>query len=63
MCIPAQIGRESDAAKYIRMDNLGENKKLMERVIGANLKVNLKCEFTTQSTTQQNGLVEVQFAL
>eukprot|EP00804_Cyclotella_cryptica_P000019 CCRYP_013697-RA/>CCRYP_013697-RA protein AED:0.44 eAED:-0.15 QI:0/0/0/0.5/1/1/2/0/583 len=50
------------AAEYIRMDNSGENKKLMERATGADWKLNPKWEFTARSTPQQNGLVEVEFA-
>eukprot|EP00804_Cyclotella_cryptica_P006706 CCRYP_008640-RA/>CCRYP_008640-RA protein AED:0.60 eAED:-0.00 QI:0/0/0/0.2/1/1/5/0/1261 len=50
------------AAEYIRMDNSGENKKLVERATGADWKLNPKWEFTARSTPQQNGLVEVEFA-
>ena len=50
------------AAEYIRMDNSGENKKLVERASGSDWKLNPKWEFTARSTPQQNGLVEVEFA-
>lgn len=50
------------AAEYIRMENSGENKKLVERATGAEWKLNPKWEFMARSTRQQNGLVEVEFA-
>jgi hypothetical protein len=49
-------------AEYIRMDNSGENKKLVERASGADWKLTPKWEFMAHSTPQQNGLVEVEFA-
>ena len=49
-------------AEYIRMDNSGENKKLVECASGAEWKLSPKWEFTACSTPQQNGLVEVEFA-
>ena len=44
------------------MDNLGENKKLVECVSGAEWKLTPKWEFLVCSTPQQNRLVEVELA-
>jgi len=38
------------AVEYIRMDNSGENKKLVERASGADRKLTPKWEFTACST-------------
>ena len=50
------------AVKYVRMDNSGENKKFVERAESADWKLKCNWEFTSRSTPQQNGLVEVQIA-
>ena len=46
--------------KNIRCDNAGENKKLEEKVIDENMKINF--EYTSAGTPQQNGVAERAFA-
>ena len=47
MCtFPCKLSGKEMAVEYIWMDNSGENKKLMERVLGAKWKLYLKWEFT-----------------
>ena len=50
-------------AKYVRLDNAGENKKLQERAESADWKLGIVWEFTARDTPQQNSLAEVGFAL
>ena len=49
-------------AKYIRMDNSGENRKFVERAESADWQLKCSYEYTSRNTPQQNGRVEVQFA-
>jgi hypothetical protein len=48
--------------KYIRLDNLGENKKLKTHSDSADWKLNIDFEFTARYTPQQNHLAELGFA-
>ena len=48
--------------RYLRCDNAGENKKLEERINGANWKLNIQFEYTARDTPQQNHLAELAFA-
>ena len=43
------------------MDNAGENKKLEERMNGADWKLNIEAEYKAVNTPQQNHLAELSF--
>ena len=45
----------------LRMDNVGENKKLASRVQSVAWKIPIEIEYTTRDTPQQNSPVEVAF--
>jgi hypothetical protein len=49
--------------KYVRLDNAGENKKLMTRSGSADWKLNIQFEFTGRATPQRNHLAELAFAI
>lgn len=61
----AQFQRWEQAGKCVaklRMDNGGENTKLLERVNSAAWKLNIEAEFTARDTPQQNHLAELAIA-
>jgi hypothetical protein len=45
----------------MRQDNAGENKKLENRLHGADWKLPVRMEYTAANTSEQNALVEVKF--
>jgi hypothetical protein len=47
--------------KFIRMDNAGENVKLVKRAHSADWKLPIKPEYTARDTPQQNSKAEVKF--
>ena len=53
---------EKKAVKIIRMDNAGENKKLVKRLNSNHWQLYLTIEYTARDTPQHNHLVEVGFA-
>jgi len=57
-----KLSEKGMTAEYIRMDNSGENTKLVECASGAKWKLTPKWEIMARSTPQQNSLVEVEFA-
>ena len=54
--------KDKVAVKYIRCDNSGENKKLMELCKTTNGLAHIHFEFTARNTPQQNGVVDRAFA-
>jgi len=48
--------------KFLRQDNAGENKKLIERANSADWKLNLTPEYTGRGTPQRNHLAELGFS-
>ena len=64
MCINLhKLIDQEKVVKFIWMDNSGENKKFVEYAENSDWKLNLVWEFTARDTPQQNGLVEVEFAI
>ena len=47
--------------KHVRSDNAGENKTLRDRAQSVDWKLNIKWEYTSRNTPQQNSPVEVGF--
>jgi hypothetical protein len=47
--------------KFVRMDGAGENKKLKDRSVTKDWKLEIKYEITAQATPQQNHLAELGF--
>jgi hypothetical protein len=45
----------------MRQDNAGENKKLEQRLLSADWKLQVNMEYTAADTQQQNALVELKF--
>jgi hypothetical protein len=54
--------QDGHGAKYVRMDNAGENKLLNKRADSKDWKLNIKFEYTGRSTPQRNHLAELGFA-
>jgi hypothetical protein len=57
-----QWKQENTPAKYVRLDNAGENELLKARAQSKDWKLNLTFEFTARDTPQQNHLAELGFA-
>ena len=53
--------KDKVTVKYIRCDNSGENKKLMELCKTTNGLAHIHFKFTARNTPQQNGVVERAF--
>lgn len=54
--------QDGHGAKFIRLDDAGENKLLQKRADGKDWKLNVKFEFTGRNTPQRNHLAELGFA-
>eukprot|EP00957_Ditylum_brightwellii_P002157 165917-Ditylum_brightwellii.AAC.1 len=50
------------SVQTMRCDNAGENKLFKKKSDSADLKLNVKFEYTASETPQQNSLAEVSFA-
>lgn len=63
VCEQLQIWKDQGRpVKRIRMDNAGENMKLEQRLQSADWKLgDIKCEYTSRNTPQQNSRVEKGF--
>ena len=57
-----ELKEQKKPVKYVRMDNSGENKNLIEVAQSASWKHVCTWEFTAQSTPQENGIIEVGLA-
>ena len=53
---------EGNPVTHLRLDNAGENKKLVERMRSSDWKMKLKVEFTPRNSPQYNHLAELGFA-
>jgi hypothetical protein len=61
-CVIFDKWRQADKpVKYLRMDNAGENIRLVRRMNCAEWKLNIEPEFTAAYTPQQNHLAELSF--
>jgi hypothetical protein len=54
---------QGKAIKYIRCDNGGENRGLMNQLQGGDWKIPVQFEFTGRHTPQQNNLAAIGFAM
>jgi hypothetical protein len=62
-CAKFQQWKQADkTVKHLRMDNAGENNKLLERANGADWKLNIAAEYTARDTPQQNHRAELAIA-
>ena len=56
------MAKGGKSVKYVRLDNAGENQKLVARCKSVAWKLPIKFEYTACDTLQKNSLVEVGFS-
>jgi hypothetical protein len=58
----SQMIQQNVGPKYLRMDTVGENVDLSERLKHKDWKLSIKVEWTARDTPQQNSPAEVGFS-